>query len=741
MLNWRNNQFDHAMKKSATLFILMLCTAFTYGASFTSVTDGDWNLGATWGNLGNTAGVDYPSTGDDVTISHVVTYNINVPLDFNSLTLSTGGHLTFDNTSGTTSFTTFNFNGGTFETSTNSGIITIDNSLSVNGTLDVKSTMNINGDFTINSGSVSFSGGTLLRVQSSKANVNINSNMSISAGVFAVNAQGSNTVTINGSAVLTVGSSGAFYFEGSGSANFTIDGQLIVENGGQVINNSGAHLNVTNNGTIRFEWGSSYFEGLSAGKISITGNRPTFEISLTSGGQWRQIGSPFESGTTLSVLTGTDFNPNISSGQENIYYWDATVASTGDDAPGWTAVTDLSNAFDATTSSRAYNIYTGGANYPFANSGVVSFDDVLVDMDSRTFTLYNSMDPDPSASGTTDQGWNLVYNPFPFWIDLRQVLNDGANSNLTYQGVHIWDAPNNQYVAHLYNGESLISHTNQTVTDTLNNRRMNPFQAFWVKLEAVDNTTESLTLSKTHRTAIKPDNLYLKTNNVLSRVRLNTFAVADSAWDQVLITINPTASESRLGSEDGYDRAPGFGTPNMTLVHQDGSRLCIDTRPLDSSATLDLDYTNAIDGQDYYIDLDTKDCDPAMSVILEDVKTGTMHDMESGPYLFSYDVGWGGTRFRIHLNKAALSDDELVNMAKPEVWFSSNILHVRLGSMEPNTTIQELDLAGRIVGEYKLNLHQGLNQIPLEARPIGTLRIFRIASEQNLMLNLKTVQK
>ncbi|NVK27783.1 MAG: hypothetical protein HWE14_07050 [Flavobacteriia bacterium] len=721
-----------------------LASGCLLGQTFTSVTDGDWDDGATWGNTSpGSVGTDFPGTGDHVIIDgDIVTYTVNVPFDYGDLTIQNSGSFLTSGTTGTFSFDSFTQDAtSSFATASGAGVCTIDADVTVNGSLTVESIVNINGDFTLAvGGSTSIQNLAVLRVISSSTAVEVNADLTITQGVFALNANGSNSLTVNAASDFIVANGGTFYFEGSGAASITNNGNITVQQGGQVVNNSGANINVDNQGSITYEWGSSYYEGDGVNKINISNNRPTFEIALTSGGQWRQIGSPFEDGTTLSVLSGTDFNPNVTAGQENIFYWDATVASSGDDAPGWTTVTNLSEAFDADeTSGRAYTIYTGDANYPFSSGGIVSFDDVLQGPVQFDFTLYNSMDPDPLYNTANDQGWNLVYNPYMHWLDLEKVFDDADNSALDYQGIHFWDASSGQYVAYMANGETLINHSNsQPAGGATGSQRISPFQAFWVKLESGDGTTETLRIKNTHASFIAPDNYYMKTSTVESRLRLNAYAVNDSAWDQVLIAIDPYASANRVGSEDAYDRVPGFGIPNMTLLHSDGSRLAIDTRPLDSTTTIPMSFTNALDGQEYYIDLFDAEFDATMRAYLEDVKTGTIHDLQNGAYRFAYDANWGGVRFNILLSRGNIGLEENSN-ALSEAWIHAGTLHIRNQSNVTNVVIEELDLSGRMISRTEHQLDSGVNPIDLVDANRGTVRLYRIIEPTGTVLNIKHI--
>jgi len=78
--------------------ILLVSVSAAFAASFTSVQDGNWADGATWGNTSpGVAGTDYPGTdGDTATIGHHVTYNLeDSTATFGNITIKSSGILEF----------------------------------------------------------------------------------------------------------------------------------------------------------------------------------------------------------------------------------------------------------------------------------------------------------------------------------------------------------------------------------------------------------------------------------------------------------------------------------------------------------------------------------------------------------------------------------------------------------------------------------------------------------------------
>lgn len=120
--------------KNACLVLVALCISFLSYGQFTSVADGNWNDGATWGNASpGTAGVDYPASA---TQDAIIASNVTVPGSFTAvvrdLYIQAGYTVTIANTGAVTV----------------NGVLTIeDDGLGGNGILDIF------GNLTANQGS------------------------------------------------------------------------------------------------------------------------------------------------------------------------------------------------------------------------------------------------------------------------------------------------------------------------------------------------------------------------------------------------------------------------------------------------------------------------------------------------------------------------------------------------------------------------------------------------------------
>lgn len=719
------------MKKSLLLFsAFSLSSALCFGAGFTSVQAGNFTDPATWGNVGSGggAGDDYPGPGDDINVEHNITYDlVGDTILYKKLTsdAAIGGSFTITGDLLAANYT----------------VIAVEDPVDLEIPLNIgpNARFNIEGDLEVRpGGAITWTDYTsVLSLVDGDVLVRLKSDITVSNGILAFIANNNNVLQVDPGFTVTVNSGGAIYFEGTnGQYKVSNGSSIILKDGAEMVANVDNDIIVDNDGTILFEYGSSFYQGLPVDKVDIKKSPPYWEVDLTDGvAGWRHVSSPLADSTTLFSLVGTDFNPNVNSGQENIYWWDASVTNAGDPAPGWTAITSLTQPFGA--SSTPLIIYTGDANYPFDSAGVVTLTAFEQIVDTfYNFTLYNSTDPGTPGTSEGDQGWNLVGNPYPCWLNLDSVLiNEMTGGN--YQGAHMWDPTTGQYKAYLANGETLENTHDSTgsAVTTVSNQFIRPFQAFWVKVASTAPASTPIQIRENYRAvhpAAAPPSYFSAIP--FPRVRLNTYAASDSAWDQVLIALNPNASVNRLGNEDAFDRPAAFETPNMALIHPDGERICIDSRPLDSATVIPMDFSQGKDGETYHISMVQDQFGAGMSAYLEDLKTNTTHDLQNGKYTFTLDANYPQTRFRIHLSPVSvgIEDLDLIHQ-KFQTWQNGERVFIALdqsGLRQP-ISVKVYNISGQLIYELTeiaettqlqlpINMSSGVNLIKVSHPQFGT---------------------
>ncbi len=154
-------------------------------------------------------------------------------------------------------------------------------------------------------------------------------------------------------------------------------------------------------------------------------------------------------------------------------------------------------------------------------------------------------------AGVTKEGFNLVGNPYPCYLDFSKVDTTAANilSTIWYRTKTSQDA----YTFDTYNGMANIATSNGATTVT---KMIPPMQAFWVRVKA-GQTGGTLTFTNAMRAHIDNSGNRLKApaaNQSTQQVlRLQVNNTANNTSDETVVYFNPNA-------QYGYD---AYDSPKM----------------------------------------------------------------------------------------------------------------------------------------------------------------------------------
>jgi hypothetical protein len=342
-------------------------------------------------------------------------------------------------------------------------------------------------------------------------NLNMLGNFS---GTGTVVFSGTSAQTIDGSEIdfpsLTVNNNSGVTLQ---SGNHTLTGTLSL-NSGTFNTNNGLTLISNSTGTARVA-------PISAG--SITGN-VTMQRYIDSGPtNWRFLGSPISNGFLsdwdndfiTSGFPGSDFPsfPFVS-----VYRYDETALGTysiGYTAPG--------NASDPLQVGEGYWVWCGDTS-----TGTQPFTiDLTGNINTGNITLPITYTNDPAQPASQD-GWNMVSNPYPSSIDWDDANWTKLRVN---NAIYIWNPDNQQYASYV-NGAGVNS----------GSRYIASSQAFWVQTngaspsliarENVKSTTDQAFLKSR-----RPDPIILvqlNGNGFQDETILRFNAQASDAFDEAL---------------------------------------------------------------------------------------------------------------------------------------------------------------------------------------------------------------
>ena len=317
--------FKPYLKLTFLSIFYVFCLNQVNAANFTSAQNGDWDVGATWGNASNVAGLGYPGPTDNATITAGKTVQVKIDESVNDITINSKGVLIVKNNKNLTILGNYILNGT--HTGGNGAISTFSGTsktISGLGTLDIPGGVSI----------------------TSSRSILIGSNLLISSDVYLLNTV---TITNNGAVTMvspgnvTAGAVGPTWINAANSSLKTGAAPTVLSN---VTLDASATGNTVNyyqiaSQNIKLPTNNTYYNlsltgtGIKTlvGDITVLGNlkieastlaMSTFTLNLR--GNWSNEGTLTGTGTVL--FTGTN-NQSISNSSGEVFYNMTTNKSSG----------------------------------------------------------------------------------------------------------------------------------------------------------------------------------------------------------------------------------------------------------------------------------------------------------------------------------------------------------------------------------------------------------------------------
>lgn len=471
----------------------------------------------------------------------------------------------------------------------------------------------------------------------------------------------------------------------------------------------------------------SYAQFLPSGTVTNAGITQA-EQYLTSAttATWRQLSSPVDA--TLAQLED-DFEmfyrtgaPTGTAQQVNAWWYDASpytnVSQNGGEAPGplsnsnanyWTPADAGTEAFNHT---RAYNVFSG-APFTIDNSGVLDLSGTFYNA-NQTYTLYKTHDfgyAPPTATylsispfdgGTTDPnlitGWNLIPNPYTTNIDISVLLGD-AGFAPSYKAVHVWDAPNQRYIAITDGLNTVVEWNNDEANANTSANNIAPFQAFWVKADLEAGTgspsaTQNLELKTSFRTVTKNASFFKTTP---AHVRL-LVSNGDSTKKDASIVAFDDAHNNNLNDEDARHLASANREMANLYTLAGGIPTSINRLAIPAPGHAVPLHVNAPqNGESFAISLQDFETPLSWTYHIYDWHTKKLHDLKNeGPFTFKNDNSFSGTnRFTFYVNYKDAGYDATSGI---KIWSNTEGILVSFAhTNDPTAKVQITDALGRVL--------------------------------------------
>jgi hypothetical protein len=569
---------------------------------------------------------------------------------------------------------TLNFNGG-LEVNKTSSSLTLNKAVSVSGFTVTSGTLNL-GDVTTsltgatsNSGIITSGSAGTVQVTGAASFFGAGStavnNLTIASGTttFTGSSSISGNLVNNGSLVLSSTSTVTFL---GGSAQ-TISGNAMTF-GNIVVNKPSATLsnnaNIELTGTLTMTTGTFDVDGAGSGNFTLNSDtngdaaigpmaggsiigEVTFERYFNNTStRWRNLAFPVSSVTYAELGTTLTLNTN------SLAIYNELTAGNVDQ--GWTVVSGGTLNSARGHSAWMYNIQPitisvkgpllqttpaqSGSPYNF---GVTYFDDV--------------------TQAATQDGWNLVPNPFASPIDWT---NSGWVKTNLNAAAAIWDVENNVYRYSNVDWNGIVAQG----------------QAFWIQTNA---SGPVLTATESVKESVADPVFY---RQAAEQSRLLISLVSGNDVDKAVVQFNDEATTEFDGNFDAYKLKNGIF--NLSSLTNDGVNLAANALPKAiCTSNVRLDVTNAKPGS-YTLRFEGLDSFSEINslTLIDHFTDQTVSLLESTAYSFEISddpASYGSKRFEIAFDfvdqnetpTVTLEDGRLIsNYADGNQWYFNNAL-------------------------------------------------------------------
>jgi len=428
---------------------------------------------------------------------------------------------------------------------------------------------------------------------------------------------------------------------------------------------------------------------------SISGEMTVQRYIAQGATNWRFLSSPvsginfeeWDDDFITSGFTGSDF-PNFSF--VSIYKYDETQLGFGPN--GWEA---LATSAETINAGEGYWVWCGDSA-----GGTSAF---IIDVTGSVNTGNVNLPVTFTASaGASEDGWEMVGNPYPCPIDWQDAGWTKTNMN---DATYIWDPQNGQYATFVGG-----------VGANGGERNIASGQAFWVQANGA-----SPVLQATEAVKVDLNQPFFQTTAPgYSHLELRMEGVS-SYYDETIIKVSPDATISFDGQLDAYKRfSDNPSVPHLSSI-QSGSYLAVNSLPeLTQTTTIPLFTAVGISGTYTFRFDGLESFDQSTCLVLEDLETGIITNMLTDTVYDFYmaDTSFY-TRFLVHMTPpvkttttdASCFENEdgkvvaFANGTSPWIYEWQDAQGTVLRTSGPIYTSDTLENIGR--GSYTVKISQG----------------------------------
>jgi hypothetical protein len=321
-----------------------------------------------------------------------------------------------------------------------------------------------------------------------------------------------------------------------------------------------------------------------------------------------------------------------------------------------------------------------------------------------------------------DDNWNLIGNPYPSALNAMDFLALPANANI-YGMVYLWthgtdiNAENldSFYEDYIYNynvADYIAYNSSGTSTPSAFDGNIGAGQGFFVLMNDLASETESVTFNNSMRNSAYANDQFYRhaepnaSNANSSRIWLD-YISPDGGTNTTLIAYTAGATN---GADRLFDAINSKGTGlNLYSLIEDKNYLIQGRQlPFDDNDRVPLGINITTSGiQTIAINtIEGRFEDSNHPIFLEDLETGSIHNLKNAPYTFSSDDGRIDNRFVLRYTNATLGIEDFDTASGIKVFEDNEHMSVK-SQHAPIAAVEVFDILGRaLYANRSVNLNR-----------------------------------
>ncbi|MEN9346994.1 MAG: hypothetical protein RLZZ77_505 [Bacteroidota bacterium] len=523
-------------------------------------------------------------------------------------------------------------------------------------------------NFQINSGGTFRLGSNLIEVHGNWTN----------NGTFEA---GTGTVYFRGVAAQTIGGSSLSRFkdvviENTAGVSLTVPAELF----GQLTTNRGT-FNTNNNLTVLSSASGDGSIGPIATGANVNGNITLQRYIPTGPSYWVYVGSPILNQTLANwnddiITTGFPGSDYPTYSFNSVYTYNE--AATGGRNDGWVGATNVTNTLD---NGKGYILYMNANSQLINTTGSFNKGTVNIPLSYNDYTSgvgYN--DPD---------GWNLVTNLYPSYVDWQSVCNNSGSFGSGNGTYYVYHTPSGNYRS--YNANSGVGTAG---------RFMPHSQGFFVQATAPG---QSITFSESDKVGNGSSFVRSEQESQFIRLSVSKSGLRDEA---VLAFVDGATNDFDENFDTQKWESPVASAPEIAMLTPDLQKLTLDARAQITETLSVPVYVDMPGAGNYLFSIDEMQNIPlGACVTIEDVVSGVTRVVEPNlTFTVSTSAPYTGNRMIIrigapvHVNSTNPgcngSADAIIDIQAPEAgwnWSMVSEMGLELLSGSGSSLIEGVD--------------------------------------------------